>query len=139
MKKYIYSALNNSFFDLSLKEVYIKSGWDLSDAVSVNESTFITYTGQPPAGKIRIPGIDGMPSWGDAPIPSNSELLSSNLSSLAEVYKVDIYNLNTAYLAAIVSDGPSEATKQQIVRDQIIQRKAQYVAEVAAAKEKYPV
>ncbi|MBJ9225134.1 hypothetical protein GHT39_05580 [Citrobacter braakii] len=54
-------------------------------------------------------------------------------------YKQDIADLNTAYLAAIVNDGPAEVTKQQVVRDQITQRKAQYVADIAAAKEKYPV
>lgn len=73
------------------------------------------------------------------PQPTNSQLLAKELSELSIVYKNDIYELNTSYLAAIVSDGPSEVTKQQIVRDQINQRKAQYVSDIADAKEKYPV
>ncbi|HCL4433124.1 TPA: hypothetical protein N2F56_000895 [Salmonella enterica] len=73
------------------------------------------------------------------PPKTNEEMLSIELSSLGVKYKDDIYELNTSYLAAIVSDGPSEITKQQVVRDQITQRKAQYVADIAAAKEKYPI
>lgn len=73
------------------------------------------------------------------PPKTNEEMLSIELSSLGAKYKDDIYELNTSYLAAIVSDGPSEVTKQQIVRDQITQRKAQYVADISTAKEKYPI
>lgn len=73
------------------------------------------------------------------PQPTNSQLLSKELSELSIVYKNDIYELNASYLAAIVSDGPSEVTKQQIVRDQINQRKAQYISDIANAKDKYPV
>lgn len=73
------------------------------------------------------------------PKPTNNEMLTKALSSLSDEYKNDIYELNTSYLAAIVNDGPSEVTKQQIVRDQITQRKTQYISDVAAAKEKYPV
>lgn len=73
------------------------------------------------------------------PQPTNSQLLTKELSELSAAYKNDIYELNTSYLAAIVSDGPSEVTKQQIVRDKINQRKDQYISDVANAKEKYQV
>lgn len=73
------------------------------------------------------------------PQPTNSQLLSKELSELSIVYKNDIYDLNASYLAAIVSEGPSEIAKQQIVREQINQRKSQYVSDIANAKEKYPV
>lgn len=85
------------------------------------------------------PDENGIPSWVILEPISNSILLSNTINELSKKYKSDIYDLNTAYLAAIVNDGPSEVTKQQIVREQITQRKAQYVADIAAAKEKYPV
>jgi hypothetical protein len=73
------------------------------------------------------------------PQPTNTQLLAMELTELSITYKSDIYELNTSYLAAIVSDGSSEVTKQQIVRDQINQRKSQYVSDIADAKEKYQV
>lgn len=109
------------------------------DAILVSEAVFNTFgLGFPPEGKTRIVGDGGMPEWGDVPGPTNAEKLSSALSTLSVDYKKDIAELNTAYLAAIVSDGPSEVTKQQIVRDQISDRKSKYAADVAAEKDKYP-
>lgn len=135
---YIYSAETNSFYPLSLKSEYEASGTWPSSYIEVSDETFYEFT-QNKEGKVRAPDADGRPVWVDIPSPPNDVLLSLEISKLGVLYKQDIADLNTAYLAAIVSDGPSEVTKQQIVRDQITQRKAQYVADIAAAKEKYPI
>ncbi|WP_213732610.1 tail fiber assembly protein [Citrobacter europaeus] len=135
---YIYSAETNSFYPLSLKSEYEASGTWPSSYIEVSDDTFYEFT-QNKEGKVRAPDADGRPVWVDIPSPPNDVLLSLEISKLGVLYKQDIADLNTAYLAAIVSDGPSEVTKQQIVRDQITQRKAQYVADIAAAKEKYPI
>ncbi|MGK0705110.1 tail assembly chaperone [Yokenella regensburgei] len=135
---YIYSADTNSFYPLSLKKEYELSGAWPSSYIEVSDEVFYEFT-QNKDGKVRRPGADGNPVWVDITPPSNDELLSLETSKIGAIYKKDIAELNTAYLAAIVSDGPSEVTKQQVVRDQITQRKAQYVADIAAAKEKYPI
>lgn len=138
MTKYLFSPSLNHFYPTILIEDYRKSGNLPLDAVELLDEIAEEFIGIPPNGKKRGV-IDGMPSWVDIPTPPNSELLSRELSKLGSEYKKDIYDLNTAYLAAIVSDGPSEVTKQQIVREQITQRKARHSADIASAKEKYPV
>ena len=138
MNNYVWSALHVSFFPKAMLQDYESAGWNLSDAIDVVDSLFQTYRAMPPDGKM-LGVVDGMPAWIDKPAAPNSALLSDALTSLASDYKNDIAQLNTAYLAAIVNDGPSETTKQQAVRDQITQRKAKYVSDIAAAKLQYPV
>ncbi|MDE9693286.1 tail assembly chaperone [Citrobacter freundii] len=136
---FIWDADNARLLAYALKPEYEVTGMWPGNGIDVNDSVASEFTGQPPDGKKIGVGTDGMPAWVDIPLPPNFELLKTEISRLGDIYKSDIYDLNTAYLAAIVSDGPQEVTKQQIVRDQINQRKAQYVADIAAAKEKYPV
>lgn len=138
MNNYVWSALHVSFFPKSMLQDYELAGWNLSDAIDVGDSLFQTYKAMPPDGKM-LGVVDGMPAWIDKPPVPNSVLLSDELSRLASEYKNDRVQLNDAYVAAMVSDGPSEQTKQQAVRDQITQRKAQYTADIAAAKLQYPV
>lgn len=138
MNNYVWSASHVSFFPKAMLQDYESAGWNLSDVVDVVDDIFQTYRSMPPEGKI-LGVVDGMPAWIDKPAAPNSVLLSDVLTSLASDYKNDIAQLNTAYLAAIVNDGPSETTKQQAVRDQITQRKAKYVSDIAAAKLQYPV
>ncbi|EAU2329964.1 tail assembly chaperone [Salmonella enterica] len=138
MNNYVWSALHVSFFPKAMLQDYESAGWNLSDAIDVVDSLFQTYRAMPPDGKM-LGVVDGMPAWIDKPPVPNSVLLSDELARLASEYKNDRAQLNDAYVAAMVSDGPSEQTKQQAVRDQITQRKAQYTADIAAAKLQYPV
>ena len=130
---------NNCFYPYSLKDSYELSGTWPSSFTQVSDEVFIEFTSIIPEGKMVGTDSNGMPVWVDIPPKTNEELLSAEITNLSILYKSDISDLNTSYLAAIVSDGPSEITKQQVVRDQITQRKAQYTADIAAAKEKYPV
>lgn len=140
MNKFKYSPSTNYRYPTAFLSSYAESGTLPADVIDISDDISDLYFDSiPPAGKVRIAGQDGLPAWGDIPEPPNDVLLSQELSSLGNAYKKDIADLNTAYLAAIVSDGPSEVTKQQVVRDQITQRKSQYVADIAAAKEKYPI
>ena len=75
----------------------------------------------------------------EAPSPSNAELLSAALSSLSIEYKKDTFDLNMAYVAAIVNDGAAEASKVAAVRNELTARKAKYMADIAAARAQYPV
>lgn len=140
MSEYSFSPSKIAFYSNALRETHYKprgawpsDAFDIDDSIS---SEFITPT--PPEGKI-IGVVDGYPSWVDAPALPNEELLTREITALSKVYKADINELNTAYLSAIVSDGPAEVTKQQIVREQISQRKAKYAIDIVEAKEKYPV
>ncbi|HGY3717802.1 TPA: phage tail protein [Citrobacter gillenii] len=65
MGKYIWSAKHGAFFPVILQHIYENDDWDLSDAVSVDNTVAQEFQGEPPKGKIRCVGQDGMPKWKD--------------------------------------------------------------------------
>ncbi|MBD2786629.1 tail fiber assembly protein [Xenorhabdus sp. DI] len=72
---YYYSAKNNGFYPVSMKQDYINSGSFPDDAIEVDESVFSEFAGNIPLeGKCRIAGNDGLPAWGDIPPPTKEEL-----------------------------------------------------------------
>lgn len=73
MNTYVYSAKNNAFFPVELIERYELNGWDLSDAVDVDDLMANQYIGDAPAGKVRVAGENGLPAWGDIPPLSHEE------------------------------------------------------------------
>lgn len=76
MKNYVYSATHNAFFPLSFIDEYTDlAGWDLSDAIEVDDTVYHMFI-NPPEGKRRIAGKDGLPAWGDIPLPTNEELIA---------------------------------------------------------------
>lgn len=103
-----------------------------SDLIEITEYEQNMYWKQlPPSGQI-LGALTGRPAWVDTPVTTDT--LPTILNRLSNLYKADIAALNTSYLSALVNDGINETTKLQAVRDQIADRKAQYVADVAAAK-----
>lgn len=76
MKNYVYGATHNAFFPLSFIDEYTDlAGWDLSDAIEVDDTVYHMFI-NPPEGKRRIAGKDGLPVWGDVPPPTNDELIA---------------------------------------------------------------
>ncbi|HDF2344641.1 TPA: tail fiber assembly protein [Morganella morganii] len=76
MKNYVYSATHNAFFPLSFIDEYTGlAGWDLSDAIEVDDTVYHLFI-NPPEGKRRIAGKNGLPAWGDIPPPTNEELIA---------------------------------------------------------------
>ena len=69
--KYIWLDKNNAFFPVALKPIYIDAGWDLSDAIPIDDTIADEFMDTPPDGKIRGVGSDGMPAWVDAPEPAD--------------------------------------------------------------------
>lgn len=67
--KYLWSAKNNAFFPVALKQIYITAGWDLSDVIPIDEVIAAEFMNTPPDGKIRGVG-NGMPVWIDTPEPA---------------------------------------------------------------------
>lgn len=73
--KYFWSVKNNAFFPLVLKTNYIAAGWDLSDAIPINDEIAAEFMSNPLTGKIRGASSDGMPIWLDVePEPTPHEI-----------------------------------------------------------------
>lgn len=90
MNTYFYSAKHNSFFPLELKDDYINGiGWP-EDAVEVTNSIYIEYSGEPPEGKIRVSGEDGMPEWDDIPAPTYEEMVAQ--ADTEKQNRIDVAN-----------------------------------------------
>ncbi|MDM1608754.1 phage tail protein [Escherichia coli] len=70
MNEYVYSARHNAFFPVDMIDKYKSEGWDLSDAKEVNQNIISEFMDEPPQGKIRIAGDDGLPAWADIPPPA---------------------------------------------------------------------
>ncbi|MCX9045018.1 tail fiber assembly protein, partial [Citrobacter portucalensis] len=72
-----YSAKNNAFFEISKRSLYDDAGWDLSDAIEVDDDVFNEFTGTPPEGKERVAGDNGFPAWGDIPPLTHEQLVAA--------------------------------------------------------------
>lgn len=73
---YVWSAKNRAFFPVKQLQDYIDTGWDLSDAVAINDDVRKEYGGAWPQGKI-LSSVNGMPAWADIPPPTKEELIQA--------------------------------------------------------------
>jgi len=71
---YKYSPSENSFYPDALLDVYEEAGSLPDDIFDVPEELFRTYTAEPPPGKMRVAGADGLPAWADIPPPTPEQL-----------------------------------------------------------------
>lgn len=74
--KYIYSKSQNAFYPFSLRELYESNNSWPSDGVDVSTDVFEVFTSTPPVGKHRVSGVDGLPAWGDIPLPTKEQIVS---------------------------------------------------------------
>lgn len=135
---YLYSATDNAFYPFELRDMYEAAGKWPENGVEVDEAVFTEFISLPPAGKMRVSGADGYPSWGDVPPTPNLELRKAALTALGNTYQADIEKLNRAWLAAAVNDGVNETAKKDVVLEQINTRKTQYATDRAAIISQYP-
>lgn len=77
MSNFIFSPSENAFYPYSLEETYIAAGSWPGDGVEVDDAVFYDFTGEAPAGKMRITGNDGFPIWGDIPPVSKEEAIAT--------------------------------------------------------------
>ncbi len=88
MTNYKYSAKNDVFIPASFIAEYEESGWDFSDAIDVDDDVYLEFI-NPPAGKVRVAGKDGLPAWEDIPPPTKEQLIeqteAKKQSLIAEV------------------------------------------------------
>lgn len=73
---YIFSAKNNAFYPVDMKDDYVIAGTWPEDGTLVDDEVFSKYAlNLPPVGKIR--GSEaGLPVWIDAPSPSHDEIVA---------------------------------------------------------------
>ncbi|ULH12442.1 tail fiber assembly protein [Serratia marcescens] len=72
MGTYKFSATTKSFYPVEMLDMYEQAGTLPADLVDVTDADYITFTGQPPAGKMR--GSKGKkPAWVDIPPPTPEE------------------------------------------------------------------
>ncbi|EJR7285186.1 tail fiber assembly protein [Citrobacter freundii] len=64
------------FYPYALEDEYRAAGLWPESGHDVDESLFAIFTGQPPAGKTRIAGVDELPAWGDIP-PQTPEQIAA--------------------------------------------------------------
>ncbi len=74
MSNYKYSAKNDVFIPASFIAEYEEAGWDFSDAIDVDDDVYLEFV-NPPAGKVRVAGKDGLPAWEDIPPPTKEQLV----------------------------------------------------------------
>lgn len=88
MTNYKYSAKNDVFIPASFIAEYEEAGWDFSDAIDVDDDVYLEFI-NPPAGKVRVAGKDGLPAWEDIPLPTKEQLIeqteAKKQSLIAEV------------------------------------------------------
>lgn len=88
MTNYKYSAKNDVFIPASFIAEYEEAGWDFSDAIDVDDDVYLEFI-NPPSGKVRVAGKDGLPAWEDIPPPTKEQLVeqteAKKQSLIAEV------------------------------------------------------
>lgn len=76
MAEYIYSAKNNAFYPVDMKEDYIAAGSWPDDGIKVSQDCFLEFTSASHTDKYRIVGEDGYPAWEAVPAPSREQLIA---------------------------------------------------------------
>lgn len=126
----------------SMSAVYVSNADNRSIAYSPDAFGGECYVAPEPSANIfgRSTFDRELGEWViDAPYePSNSEKRKEALSQLSIAHQADIVQLNTAWLAAAVSDGVNETAKKDAVIAQINDRKTKYAADRAAIIAQYP-
>lgn len=79
--EYYYSAKNNGFYAVSLKEIYDEAGSWPSDAVAITKSHYATMMKGQQEGKNIIPNNKGLPSLAE-PVVDYGAKASSKLAKL---------------------------------------------------------
>ncbi|EJD6401178.1 tail fiber assembly protein [Providencia rettgeri] len=73
---YYYSAAMNAFYLASMKQNYIDAGSFPDDVKEIEDDIFQQFSAsEPPEGKMRVAGEDGLPTWTDIPPPTQEELI----------------------------------------------------------------
>ncbi|HEE9989001.1 TPA: tail fiber assembly protein, partial [Citrobacter freundii] len=82
--KYKYCPETNMFYPYALHDEYSATGAWPENGHDAVEAIFAEFTSQPPEGKTRIAGPDGLPAWGDIPphTPEQTQQLAMHKKSI---------------------------------------------------------
>ncbi|UAN17384.1 tail fiber assembly protein [Enterobacter asburiae] len=76
MNSYLYSPSENAFYPVVMKEDYLLAGTWPEDGLDIDDEQALSFMGDPPEGKVRAAGEDGLPCWVDVPPPTQEELIA---------------------------------------------------------------
>lgn len=107
-----YSAKENTFFLLDEEAAYRESGTWQDDIIPVPDDVWTRFIGEPPEGKQRGPGKDGLPAWIDIPEQEYSTIEDNQAIKNALLEKAD----TEIRMLAVVQDvyGLNEEEKQKL-------------------------
>ncbi|EIE3104030.1 tail fiber assembly protein [Escherichia coli] len=77
MTDYVFSPAENAFYLVALKDDYLSAGTWPSDGINIDAEDALVFMGEPPEGKVRDIGDDGLPCWVDLPPPTHEEQLAA--------------------------------------------------------------
>lgn len=133
MGNYCYSAKRNTFYPMLYLLDYIEDWPD--DVIQVNDSVYDEFAANvTPAGKYRIAGDNGLPTWADIPPPDPDALIEQ-----AEVNKIrllDAANLAIAPLERAVRLGI--ATDEEVKQLETWERYSVMVNRVDTSNPEWP-
>ncbi|PVZ87900.1 phage tail protein [Serratia sp. S1B] len=87
--KFFYSASTNAVYAESDKQLFIESGIFPDDARLLPDDVFDTYfRNEPPEGKRRIAGKNGLPSWESVPPLTNEDKVNATLAERARLFSL---------------------------------------------------
>jgi hypothetical protein len=95
MSEYIYSAKNNAFYPVNMKEDYVEAGSWPDDGKDVSEDCFLEFTSVSHTDKYRVAGEDGLPAWEQVPAPTNEQLIA-----IADAEKMRLIGLANIHINA---------------------------------------
>lgn len=137
MSEYLYSAKNNAFFPVSIQEQFESNGWDLSDAIVVENEVAAEFMGNAPSGKVRVAGSNGLPAWADEPSVPDDILYEQELKEINSSFDEDVSSLVLKFSRIGLFDGETEATKKYELYAELQERKSKYAADLDALDIKY--
>ena len=76
MSEYIYSAKNNAFYPVDMKDDYVAAGSWPDDGKEVSKECFLEFTSVAHVDKYRVSGADGLPAWEPVPAPTKEQLIA---------------------------------------------------------------
>jgi len=87
MSEYVYSANENAFFPNSLRDSYEQAGTWPFDGLEVSIEIAGEFMGNPPPGKQRAAGANGMPCWEDIPPPTPEQTKAAAIAKATALRK----------------------------------------------------
>jgi hypothetical protein len=114
MSEYIFSAKNNAFYPMDMKEDYVEAGSWPDDGKEVSEECFLEFTSVAHADKYRVAGEDGLPAWEAVPASTKEQLIA-----IADAEKMRL--IGQANASINIKQWPGKAAIGRLKGDELAQ------------------